>query len=344
MRDLIKKILREDVKPEKFQSINYGSLSQDEKESIKSKGVQVFDRFKLADYNKLNGFFKDHGLFYGAPSEEYLEKNIEDIEFALTNLPLSDGNREKLINKKIDLKNQYESIQKFNKKELPTKGRYFEFFQEIPKSEQEKMVWSIVNLFDNNIMVWIKLINDWLTTAKRRKKITSISGLINHYFSIQNGDKAFKDLVYAMVDRANHNENIIKKTWGGGQEVEQKFKSKLLSNGFNENDIHIFSGEKNIVDGVGIDLAVNCDGKWIPIQVKSGEKDASYSIPFQGFSTFPYENTFKLISKLKGNNVQRNVSELCKPLNKAVEDKIISRIPANVDYVGHMGWDKDFDN
>lgn len=343
MKDLIKKILKEEIISENFQSISYGNLSDDDKKNIKESGVKIFDKFKLANFEKLNDFFKEHGLFYGTPDKEYLQNNSTHIEFALDYLPLTSGTKDNLREKQSRIMRQLESIEKFERGELPTKGRHFEFFHEIPKKEEEKMVWSIVNLFDNNIKLWIKLINDWLSSAKRTKKITSVSGLINHYFGINNGRKAFTDLIHAMVDRVNHSENIIKKTWGGGQEIEKSFTTKLLSNNFNENDIHIFSGEKNIVDGIGIDLAVKCEGRWIPIQVKSNQGDAYAAIPYQGFATFPYGNTFMLVSKLKNNKVQRKLSDLCKPLDNPIEDipvkldkPVRGTPPPNVDYLGWM--------
>lgn len=331
MRDLIKKILRENNSIGKAPSIGYKSLSDAEKESIKSKGVQIFSRFKLMDYKELNDFFREKGLFYGAPDEEYLTKNIEDIDFALTELPLKFNTRKKLVEKKDALVRQSKEG-----------GRNYEFFHEIPKKEQEKMVWSVVNLFDNNIMLWIKLINDWLISINRRKPITSISSLINHYFNIENGNKAFEDLKNAMINRATHNENIIKYTWGGGIQVEQDFVAELLRSGFGVDDIHVFSGEKNIVDGIGIDLAVKCNNNWIPFQVKSNVDEANNSVPYQGFSTFPYEGKFKIVSS---NKVQTNLEDFCKPLvTSKIDSEKKSRIPANVDYVAHMGWDKDLDN
>jgi hypothetical protein len=328
MRDLIKKILRENNSIGSVPSIRYKSLSDSEKESIKSKGVQIFDRFKLMDYKELNDFFREKGLFYGAPDEEYLSKNIEDIDFALTKLPLKFNTRKKLVEKKDALVRQSKEG-----------GRNYEFFHEIPKKEQEKMVWSVVNLFDNNIMLWIKLINDWLISINRRKPITSISSLINYYFNLENGDKAFEDLKNAMINRELHNQNIIKYTWGGGQKIEQNFVSELLRSGFGVSDIHMFSGEKNIIDGIGIDLAVKCNNNWIPFQVKSNVEDANYSIPYEGFSTFPYKNTFKLVSS---NKLQTNLEDFCKPFDipDVNSEKKLS-VPPNVDYVAHMGWDKD---
>ena len=350
MKSIIKRILREEIMSESFQSISYGSLSNEDKKNIKEKGVEIFNKFKLVGFEKLNNFFKEHGLYYGYPNVEYLKSNIQDITFALKEIDLPIQTKNKLREFKDNLEQQLNSIERFEKGELPKKGRYFEYFQEIPKKEEEKMVWSIVNLFDNNIMVWVKLINDWLSSEKRTKKITSIPNLINYYFEMDNGKKAFKDLIYAMVERNDYQEKIINKTWGGGQKVEQNFISKLLSNGFGENNIHVFSGEKNIIDGIGIDLAVKCGNKWIPIQVKSSDDDARNAIPYKGLATYPDGDTFKLISKLKDKKNYRDLNDICKPLNepifsqtnKTTEEPSVElpvkrgTPPPNVDYLGWM--------
>ena len=349
MRDLIRKILREEFILENHRALTYGSLSNDEREQIKTKGKEIFLKFKLYNLTKINNFFENHGLFLGAPSKEFLVKNINDAKFALEHLPLSNWNRNKISDEKFFMEKQYDAIEKYEKGEEPHKGRWYEFFHEKSLPEEKKeAVWSIVNLFDNNVSLWAQLINDWMSENPDTQNIKSTSELIDIYFKRKKenvvGGEAFYDLAKAMIDRAKHEENIINRTWGGGQETEKRFVSTLLSNGFTDDDIRVFSGEKNVVDGIGIDLAVKCDNRWIPIQVKSNENDASQFIPNKGFSTFPYGNTFKLISKLKGDNDQRNIEDLCKPLNKPVENTPVSKIPANVDYIGHMGWDKDLDN
>jgi hypothetical protein len=349
MRDLIRKILREEFILGNRRALTYGSLSNDEREKIKRKGKEIFTKFKLYDLKKINNFFENHGLFLGSPSKEFLIKNINDASFATKHLPLSNWAKEKIEEEKFFMEKQYESIEKYEKGEMPHKGRWYEFFHErsIPE-EQKEAIWSIVNLFDNNVSLWAQLINDWMSENPDTQNIKSTSELIDIYFERKRenvvGGEAFYDLAKAMIDRAKHQENIINRTWGGGQETEKRFVNALLSNGFTDDDIRVFSGEKNVVDGIGIDLAVKCDNRWIPIQVKSNENDASQFIPNKGFSTFPYGNTFKLISKLKGDNDQRNIEDLCRPLNKPVENTPDSKIPANVDYIGHMGWDKDLDN
>jgi len=354
MKDLIKRILREEYLLESRPDLTYHNLSYDEREKIKSKGKEIFRKFKIYDLDKINKYFEKYGLFLGAPSKEFIINNLEDIEFAMKNLPLSKWAEKKLDDDRSNLKHQYIGIENYELGKSPHKTRFYEFFHEVKMSDEKKeLTWSIVNLFDNNIKVWAQLINDWIDEDEDAKKIESTPKLIDTYFNLElngkKGDKAFLDLIKAMVERGKHEQNIINHTWGGGQQTEEDFVRALLNNGFTQEKIYVFSGEKNIVDGVGIDLAVKCDGRWIPIQVKSNESDASNFIPYQGFGTFPYGNTFKLVSKLKRNNDQRDLEDICEPLNKPVEkkpveEKPISKIPSNVDYVGHMGWDKDLDN
>jgi hypothetical protein len=344
MRDLIRKILREEFILENHRVLTYHSLSNDEREQIKTKGKEIFTKFKLGNLTKINNFFENHGLFLGAPSKEFLIKNINDAIFATKHLPLSNSAREKINSEKFFMEKQYESIERYEKGEIPHKGRWYEFFHERSISEEKKeAIWSIVNLFDNNVSLWAQLINDWMSENPETQNIKSTSELIDIYFKRERedvvGGEAFHDLAKAMIERGKHEENIINRTWGGGQETEKSFVSTLLSNGFTDGDIRVFSGEKNVVDGVGIDLAVKCDNRWIPIQVKSNENDASQFIPNKGFATFPYGNTFKLISKIGKNNDQRNLEDLCEPLGKPVEKKPVSKIPSNVDYFGSQGLD-----
>lgn len=347
MRDLIRKILREEFISENHRVLTYRSLSDKEKKTIKTRGDEIFKKFKLYNLEKINDFFENHGLFLSAPSKEFLVNNIKDARFALEHLPLSDWAKGKISEEKYFMEQQYNTIKKYERGETPHKGRWYEFFHEKALPEEKKeAVWSIVNLFNNNVTFWVQLINDWMSENPETQNIKSTSELIDSYFSRRmnnvEGGKAFYDLGMAMIERGKHEENIIKRTWGGGRETERKFISKLTNNGFT--NIRVFSGEKNVVDGVGIDLAVICHNKWVPIQVKSNEKEASESIPYKGFAAFPYGDTFKLISKIGGGKDQRNLVDLCVPLNKPVEKKHVSKIPSNVDYVGHMGWDKDLDN
>lgn len=338
MRDLIKRILREDLYSDNIRKLTWKMLSDEDMKNIKGKGEKIFNKFNFSDFQKLNDFFKEHGLYYGAPSKEYLKKNITDIGIALKSLPLRPSTYQELVGKKDLLELQLDSVEKFERGESKNIARHFEFFHELSSEQNEKKVWSIANLFDNNIKLWLRIINDWLETNKNIKK-TSVSEIINQYFEIEDGRKAFVDLVHAIIDRVKHNENIIKHTWGGGQKVEQDFKNELMKRGFGDNDVYIFSGEKNIVDGVGIDLAVKCDGDWIPIQVKSSEAEARKSIPYEGLSTFPFDNSFILIQP---NRVQIKLSDFCKPVDKPTDEipkekPVRGTPPSSVDYFASQG-------
>jgi hypothetical protein len=319
MKNLIKKILREEFGSKEIRNLYWGGLSDEDKKDIKEKGNKVFSIFGRLDKKKFNEKLKKHGLYYGPPDKEYIEKNIADIIFATKNLPLKTYTRNNLIEKKDLLGLQLESIEKFERKEIENVGPYFTNFYELPNTPEEKKRWSTVNLFNNNIMVWMRLINDWLNTDKKTEKSKSVSGIIEQYFGMEDGKMALNDLSQTIIDRnKDHIKNITTHTWGGGQEIEKKFVTQLIKNKkFTQDDIHVFSGEKNIVDGVGIDLAVLCEGSWVPIQVKSDESEARKYIPYGGFGTFPSGDTFILIPE---NKIQMKLSEFCKSEDVPVED------------------------
>lgn len=331
IREIIKRILREETisiennSSEIVNRIVSSSLSNDEKNTIKSNGEKIFSELKSMGVDELNELFKEKGLFYGSPDKDFLEKNINDINFALNNIYLSSNVMDTLKKKKYLMILQLDSINKFERGETERIGRYIEFFHEMSNKDGDKMTWSIVNMFNNNYKLWVELINKFLDDINLNRKINSIPILIDYYFNLadsKGNKRALKDLIDAMINRGYYQKTIFNKTWGGGQMVEQRFVSKLKSIGFSDDKIYVFSGEKNAVDGVGIDLAVKCENTWIPIQVKSNSNDASYSIPYKGFSCFPYGNTYKLISKLNGNNEQRNITELCDPINKPISNEI----------------------
>jgi hypothetical protein len=332
MKDFIKKILREEFGSKEIRNLYWKLLSDENKLDIKERGNKIFNKFKSINNKEFNEKLKGYGLYYGPPDKEYIEKNIADIIFAINNIQLNEYTRKKLLEQKDFLSFQ-----------LTNTGRYVEYFQELPKSPEEKKTWSSANLLNDNIMVWMNLINNWLENNKEPEKNKSVSEIIKQYFEKDGGKMALIDLSYAIIDRNEERiKNITTRTWGGGQEVEKKFVTQLIQKkGFTQDDIHVFSGEKNIVDGVGIDLAVLCKGSWIPIQVKSDESEARKSIPYLGLSTFPSGDTFILVQVIQKNKIQIKLSEFCKPENVPVEDIKPEKLtkgtpPSNVDYLGWM--------
>ena len=128
------------------------------------------------------------------------------------------------------MEKQYESIERYEKGEIPHKGRWYEFFQERSISEEKKeAIWSIVNLFDNNVSLWAQLINDWMSENPDTQNIKSTSELIDIYFKRKRenvvGGEAFYDLAKAMIERGKHEENIINRAYQRGHMDAEKNKN-----------------------------------------------------------------------------------------------------------------------
>lgn len=330
MKDQIVRILNEYVDLKKF---NYRGLSDEEKQLIKNEGEKAFQELKeLQEKGGLvNAWLINHGLVLDVPSEEYCDQNIRDAEFILykSKIQLTSSAKKKLKNSLQPLrflKRDYEYIRTYKHRDRP--HPYEWFFHEIPKEDGKDKSWSIVNLYDNNISFWIDQIKKRIENGQLKlNDYRNYSELINAYFNQKDdhGSLVLSDLLIAMSERKKYSEKIFNRTWGGGRENESKFIESLPKN----LEYRVFSGEKNIVDLIGIDLAVKCNGTWIPIQVKSNDNDARKSIPYKGYSTYfsTNFNSFRLISKGKGEYIYRSLSEICEPLDLPVAPKDQSKIP-----------------
>ena len=258
----------------------HDKLSDNLRRKIQSKGTEVFKKITSSDIEVINSYFEPHGLEYVIPNEKYIEKNISDARFALKNVPLSKYAYEKLLEKLHFLEFQDESLKTYKERGLEKPGKYFLFFHE------KNGDWSIVNLFDTNVVLWIKLMSKHLDKHYK----DNLEKFVDWYFSSR---QSLIDLVQAMVEKAIHYENIFKKTWGGGTQNEDDFINELLiEHNIDKDRIKKFSGGGNIVDLVGIDVAIKCGDSYVPVQIKSNQKLALSSIPFKGIGVFPYENTF----------------------------------------------------
>lgn len=317
MKDNIRKILKEYVDMRDF---TYFALSKDDRTEIKKLGRQTFENLKEREekFKKLNNHISTFGITLTTPTKRYCEENIDDITFALDNIStLNFYQKKELESQRELLRKQLNSIEQFERGETSEITKYIQYFHELPNNDNEEKKWSIVNLFDDNIIFWIEMIK--LKTQKYPELIQSenFTQLIKNYFALDNNTEAMKDLVEAMARRENYREQIFARTWDGGREVENKFVDSLPSS-FNKK---VFSGEKNIVDNkAGIDLAVECNSTWIPIQVKSSKKDAEFYIPKGGYSVYPSDdNSFKLVSKDKdGNFIYKNLEDICTPVNMGI--------------------------
>ena len=250
----------------------YRDLSYDEKEKIKREGEKVFLLIKnFRDEktgNDINHWLMKYGLSVSVPGESFLIKNIQDVTFALNNLPLSEKKR----------KNLQESLDFLQLQIENPDSKFIVLFHE------EKNEWSICNMFDNNVILWINLINNRI----EKNNISDSKEYLKTYFQGGIESEAAHDLLRAMLfDRHIHKEKIFKKTWGGGKETEKNFYKELIKLGFHADDFIIFSGEGNFVDRNGIDAAIKCNGKWIPVQIKPNQNDAINTIPYKGISVYP---------------------------------------------------------
>lgn len=120
---------------------------------------------------------------------------------------------------------------------------------------------------------------------------------IDKYF---NSRDALRDLVQAMIDRAEHGEKTISKTWGSGTKIENDFYSILVNKlNLTPDRIRKFSGGGNVIDLIGVDYSVKCSNNYVAIQVKSDLDSAQKSIPLNGISVYPSEGTFFFVRKKK---------------------------------------------
>jgi len=262
--------------------IELSSLTYNQRKKIESSGAKVLENIK--NFTKqteegkkdINYWLNKHGLSLTKPSNEYIAKNIEDIEFAIENLPL--GWKENVLKEKLNLfKLQQEN---------PTEN-FIVLFYEIVGDD---LKWSYVNLYDTNVIFWIRLMNKRYDSSTKE----NIDSLIREYFGdLSVNTFAAKDMFKSMMnERQVLSKQIFDKTWGGGREVEIAFVKKLLELGIKGDDIKVFGGEGNWVDRFGIDLAFKFKGTYIPVQVKSKKESAKKSIPFQGVSAYPENSEF----------------------------------------------------
>ena len=292
--------------------LDYQSLSVQDIRFIKKCGREVFEVVKktfVEQGEPFNSYLKNKGISISVPSDNFLNKNYDDISFVFSNLPISKQ-------KGVELLRIYHLIEKqLNDKDH--KGILL--FHEVNQDSED---WSFVNMFDNNVTLWIRLINQSLSDPKDRffefikshpdyeeGSEDNIQFILEVYFGDCGPDSfASYDLGSAILyDRRSIFKDIFDKTWGGGKKIEESFIKYLLDHGITDDDLKIFSGEGNFVDRIGIDLAVKIDNIWIPVQVKSSFTSTTGSIPYQGISVFPYNNTFYFVSKEEGWEIPHKV-------------------------------------
>lgn len=321
-------------------TLSYRNLNDSQINNIKSKGMSVFNSVK--NYTKpetgqhINEWLRRYNLQVSAPSEEFIIQNIKDITFAIINLPLRDATKRSLVNVRLLLEKQLEEPESKN----------VVLFHEIKGENIQE--WSLVNMFDNNVMLWLRLINEKISQENSPLKLKdlkkdSIDNLINEYYG--DGDtKSFAahDLLLAMFEK-RHNifKEVFSKTWTPGSKTENKFISYLISLGVSDKDIRKFSGEGNFVDRAGIDCAIKnisgsltkkIDSDWIPVQVKPNQSDALKAIPSKGISVYPFGDTFYYVEDQ--NTPAKKIDELFSKKDEKPKSS------PSYDYLKFIGLDK----
>lgn len=260
--------------------ITYKSLNQSQRNKIKDSGRKIFNLIKS---NIDNDILRQYSLVLKVPSVEFLDKNIEDITFAITNLELSPSQKNKLLQSRNEIEMQKENLKKEDVL------LFFELNDEGGDNE-----WSFANMFDNNITLWLKLMKHSL----KIKDFESLDDAIDFYFSKQDNGEilAHNDLMTAILtDRDIHISKVFNKTWGNGVKTENRFFDSLSQ----LTKVKVFSEPGNYVDRTGIDGAFYCKkiNKWIPVQVKSDKQDALDSIPKGGVSVYYIGSKFHYVSE-----------------------------------------------
>lgn len=259
------------------EGVKYTDFTSDQLNDIERLGEKAFNKIKSfrdeGTGRDINYWLNKYGLTISIPSEDFLKKNLEDVNFVLDNIRVSRKKEDNLWEVKYTLEEQ-----------LSSRARKFIYlFHEV--KENGDLEWSFVNMFDNNRKLWIRLMNKRYPDIKKEE----IPDKIREYFS---DGSAEHDLLSAMIhNRKEIFDEVFTETWGGGTEVENRFFKKvepLVPAG----NLKVFSGKGNFVDRSGIDAALKCGDYWMPIQVKSSQTEAIRSIPYGGISVFPAGENF----------------------------------------------------
>jgi len=255
---------------EKIKNLSYSTFSTLEGSLIETLGRKTFIEFKspqnidllrrlLTKYNP--------SLELKMPNDDYIQKNVTDIEWIL------DGPGNEL---------RYWSSKKRKELELIKK----ELLENEVILYHEGDDWSLVNLFDNNVKLWIRnmnyLINDdpiFVEELYENSDTITNERIIDVFF---NDESSTEDLTYAqeafliniLVD-FDETKKIVSGTYGKGLQVEDEF-IKLVTQKYGIDNVYVFSSKGGVIDMTGVDLCVFYEGRWQPVQVKSNKSEAGH--------------------------------------------------------------------
>lgn len=276
MKGLIKKVLKENTQ-ENF-NLSWNTFSDKQRSIIEERGREVFEDFKH-HHNVLNELLKQKSIDIDLriPNSDFIKKNLDDIEWVL-NGPGSN----------IEYWSSKKRKELTNSKEQLIDGNLILF--------HEGDEWSLINLFDNNIKLWIQTINNTLNYDKSFERYTLIKEKIDPDLILDiffNKRKRGTQFTYAQLGfldnittRLSHSTEIVKGTSEKGFNVENEF-YKIVIKRFGEDNVKVFSSRGGIIDMTGVDMCLNEDGIWKPVQIKTTKQEARKNIPVGGFSAWP---------------------------------------------------------
>jgi len=284
MENNFKKILLESR--QLMKKLSYGDFSPEQRKLIEILGRETFNEFKLGENSeKLKQLMSIYNpsLDLKLPSQEYVEKNVTDIDWVL------DGPGKDL---------EYWGPKK--RKKLQDVKR--ELLENEVVLYHEGDEWSLVNLFDNNIKLWIFNMNylvdndpEFVNEVFGDKYKLDKDRLINVFF---NNESPTAYLTYAQesfLRNILHNfddaKELVSGTYGGGLALEDEFINFAIDKVGSEN-VYVFSSKGGVIDMTGVDLCVYIYGRWQPVQVKTIESDAKRNIPRGGFSVYKKNGKF----------------------------------------------------
>lgn len=285
---LLKTIIMENsTKTCDLQKLNV--FSQPYQGQIKSNGVKVFETLKTDKRDVLDRYLENEGIILTVGDENYLKKNLEDIQFAIDNLKLSPGVWSDIQFKKKEIINTLNPTLNYRSHKL-------EHFREGDK-------WSLINKFDTNILLWKSSMIHFYNSHVEYKNLVdnakdcfdAIDIFFNKKFLYYDNFRlTFAE--YAFLENISENfenaKRIVSKTSERGDSTENDFIQFLVQNfggrvsGENKNIYH-FASNGGIMDQKGIDLAINIQNKWFSIQVKNNLEEALKNIPYMGISVYP---------------------------------------------------------
>jgi len=328
---------------------------------IKQKGTIVYIKLISGDKKDiLNSIFLDKVFQIGKPSDEWFEKNIEDITKITTIFP--------------DLKAKMApSLKRCKEKN----------YMGIIKKEGDYFVWTILNKINTNYINWGDLISEKVAnqsikiTRALPSELAEAQEIIDEYFIQRsvlnfNIDEDLKSIITTLkirslsfaemdiieafylylnekgTERFDKIISNIQSTSSQGDNVENNFMSYLSDYKNIVEDIHSFSSPGNLVDmELGIDLLAKIKGVYYAIQVKSSESHAnSAKIKYQPVNylvIYPKnqldpEEFYYITKKTNGGDFNQLMSSFSKETKSPPKTPLP---PPNYDYLKWAGLDPD---